>query len=281
MKIIKKIVKWLLILLTLVSIVIATLWLLNAPEQLSETSVSRTRLDQGDYVVEKVQLEVVDDSRPTDAVGGYEGDDKRVLKGAIWMPEGNSKGHPLVIYNHGFSGYHRDSTYLVEYLARNGYVVAAVDFPLSSAKAPSDVPQLNDVVNQPGDVSKLIDHILSMNSDSESVLYQRIDINNIGVEPFDDLLVNYVGRKNANFVIRGLRAVSDFDYEFQLASANRRLNENVETIFLTPSEANYFISSSLVREISLYDGDIQSFVPKYVEEQVIKKWAAKKALENS
>lgn len=181
MKIIKKIVKWLLILLTFVSIVIATLWLLNAPEQLSETSVSRTRLDQGDYVVEKVQLEVVDDSRPTDAVGGYEGDDKRVLKGAIWMPEGNSKGHPLVIYNHGFSGYHRDSTYLVEYLARNGYVVAAVDFPLSSAKAPSDVPQLNDVVNQPGDVSKLIDHILSMNSDSESVLYQRIDINNIGV----------------------------------------------------------------------------------------------------
>ena len=107
------------------------------------------------------------------------------------------------------------------------------------------------------------------------------DIANIEVEPFDDLLVNYVGRKNANFVIRGLRAVSDFDYEFQLASANRRLDENVETIFLTPSEANYFISSSLVREISFYEGDVQSFVPKYVEEKVIAKWAAKKALENS
>ena len=106
-------------------------------------------------------------------------------------------------------------------------------------------------------------------------------IDNVGVEPFDDLLVNYVGRKNANFVIRGLRAVSDFDYEFQLASANRRLNENVETIFLTPSEANYFISSSLVREISFYDGDIQSFVPKHVEEQVLKKWATKKAAENN
>lgn len=107
------------------------------------------------------------------------------------------------------------------------------------------------------------------------------DIANIEVEPFDDLLVNYVGRKNANFVIRGLRAVSDFDYEFQLASANRRLDENVETIFLTPSEANYFISSSLVREISFYDGDVQSFVPKHVEEKVIAKWAAKKALESS
>lgn len=107
------------------------------------------------------------------------------------------------------------------------------------------------------------------------------DIANIEVEPFDDLLVNYVGRKNANFVIRGLRAVSDFDYEFQLASANRRLDENVETIFLTPSEANYFISSSLVREISFYEGDVQSFVPKHVEEKVIAKWAAKKALESS
>ena len=107
------------------------------------------------------------------------------------------------------------------------------------------------------------------------------DIDNIEIEPFDDLLVNYVGRKNANFVIRGLRAVSDFDYEFQLASANRRLDENVETIFLTPSEANYFISSSLVREISFYEGDVQSFVPKHVEEKVIAKWAAKKALEST
>jgi len=106
-------------------------------------------------------------------------------------------------------------------------------------------------------------------------------INNVTVEAFDDLLVNYVSRKNANFVIRGLRAVSDFDYEFQLASANRRLNENVETIFLTPSEDNYFISSSLVREISFYDGDIQSFVSEHVQGKVTAKWAEKKALEES
>lgn len=104
-------------------------------------------------------------------------------------------------------------------------------------------------------------------------------IDNVVVEPFADLLVNYVSRKNANFIIRGLRAVSDFDYEFQLAAANRRLNEKVETIFLTPSEDNYFISSSLVREISFYDGDIQSFVPKHVEEKVIEKWANNKANE--
>jgi len=101
-------------------------------------------------------------------------------------------------------------------------------------------------------------------------------IENVQVERFDDLLVNYVERKKARFVIRGLRAVSDFEYEFQLASANRRMNENVETIFLTPSEANYFISSSLVREISYYEGDIQSFVPKHVEKAMFAKWASKK-----
>ena len=103
------------------------------------------------------------------------------------------------------------------------------------------------------------------------------DIEHVRVESFDDLLVNFVARKNAKFVIRGLRAVSDFEYEFQLASANRRLDGNVETIFLTPLEANYFISSSLVREISYYDGDIQSFVPEHVRDALRKKWREKKA----
>jgi pantetheine-phosphate adenylyltransferase len=98
----------------------------------------------------------------------------------------------------------------------------------------------------------------------------------VRVESFDDLLVNFVARKNAKFVIRGLRAVSDFEYEFQLASANRRLDNNIETIFLTPLEVNYFISSSLVREISYYDGDISSFVPKHIESALAKKWASKK-----
>jgi pantetheine-phosphate adenylyltransferase len=99
----------------------------------------------------------------------------------------------------------------------------------------------------------------------------------VRVESFDDLLVNFVSSKNAKFVIRGLRAVSDFEYEFQLASANRRLDNNVETIFLTPLEANYFISSSLVREISYYQGDISSFVPEHVEDALAKKWAATKS----
>lgn len=102
-------------------------------------------------------------------------------------------------------------------------------------------------------------------------------IPHVRVESFDDLLVNFVARKNAKFVIRGLRAVSDFEYEFQLASANRRLDNNVETIFLTPLESNYFISSSLVREISYYAGDISSFVPAHVDKAMTLKWQEAKA----
>ncbi len=102
------------------------------------------------------------------------------------------------------------------------------------------------------------------------------DIPHVHVESFDDLLVNFVSQKNAKFVIRGLRAVSDFEYEFQMASANRRIDSNVETIFLTPQESNYFISSSLVREISYYGGNIESFVPKHIESAMVEKYASLK-----
>lgn len=90
------------------------------------------------------------------------------------------------------------------------------------------------------------------------------DMADVRIQTFDALLVKFVRQQGAKFIIRGLRAVSDFEYEFQLASANRRLDEQVETIFLTPSESNYFISSSLVREIARYGGDVSSFVPDIV-----------------
>lgn len=101
-------------------------------------------------------------------------------------------------------------------------------------------------------------------------------LKNVSISSFDDLLVNFVKKNNAKFIIRGLRAVSDFEYEFQLASGNRRLDENIETIFLTPSEANYFISSSLVREISYYEGDVSSFVPKGVRRALKDRWEVSK-----
>jgi len=86
------------------------------------------------------------------------------------------------------------------------------------------------------------------------------DIENVEVCGFADLLVDFVQQQNANVILRGLRAVSDFEFEMQLASMNRRLNNRIETIFLTPAEENSFISASLVKEIALLGGDVSQFV---------------------
>jgi len=76
--------------------------------------------------------------------------------------------------------------------------------------------------------------------------------------------VDFVAQQNAQVILRGLRAVSDFEYEFQLASMNRHLNENIETLFLTPAEQYSYISSSLVREIAGLGGDVSPFVHEKV-----------------
>ena len=87
----------------------------------------------------------------------------------------------------------------------------------------------------------------------------------VKVIAFNSLLVDFVTQQNANVIIRGLRAVSDFEYEFQLAGMNRHLAPDIETMFLTPSEQYAFISSSLVREIAAFGGDITPFVHPIVE----------------
>ena len=84
---------------------------------------------------------------------------------------------------------------------------------------------------------------------------------NIKVESFTGLLTDFARLKGASFVIRGLRAVSDFEYEFQMASANKRLKPDLDTVFLTASESQHFVASSLVKEIARFGGDISSFVP--------------------
>ena len=89
-------------------------------------------------------------------------------------------------------------------------------------------------------------------------------IENVEVCGFADLLVDFVLQQNANVILRGLRAVSDFEFEMQLASMNRRLNSEIETVFLTPAEENSFISASLVKEIALHGGDVSQFVQKNV-----------------
>ncbi|HMO66975.1 MAG TPA: pantetheine-phosphate adenylyltransferase [Verrucomicrobiota bacterium] len=102
------------------------------------------------------------------------------------------------------------------------------------------------------------------------VLVQRsvaeLGMDNVGTDCFDGLLVEYVVRRGGAAVVRGLRAVSDFEFEFQLALMNRKLNEQVETIFMMPRDTYTFLSSRLVKEIARLGGDISPFVPPPVKE---------------
>ena len=95
---------------------------------------------------------------------------------------------------------------------------------------------------------------------------------NVEIKGFDYLLVNFVKDCNGDAVMRGLRAVSDFEYEFQLANMNRALSPDVESIFLTPAEKFSYISSSLVREISSLQGDVTKFVPANVADALVRKF---------
>ena len=94
---------------------------------------------------------------------------------------------------------------------------------------------------------------------------------NVRVEGFDGLLMNYVRELNARAVLRGLRAVSDFEYEFQMAGMNRSLHPDVETVFLTPAEQYTFISASMVREIARFGGDVSKFVSPSVAARLLAK----------
>ncbi|MBA2648775.1 MAG: pantetheine-phosphate adenylyltransferase [Legionella sp.] len=88
---------------------------------------------------------------------------------------------------------------------------------------------------------------------------------------FENLLIDFAIEQQASIILRGLRAVSDFEYEFQLAGMNRKLSKTIETLFLTPSENLMFISSTLVREIALLKGDVSQFVPNCVVEALHKR----------
>jgi pantetheine-phosphate adenylyltransferase len=94
---------------------------------------------------------------------------------------------------------------------------------------------------------------------------------NVRVEGFDGLLMSYVRQHDARVVLRGLRAVSDFEYEFQMAGMNRSLHPDVETVFLTPAEQYTFISASMVREIARFGGDVSKFVAPLVAEKLAHK----------
>ena len=131
-----------------------------------------------------------------------------------------------------------------------------------------------DVVQR---AAKLFDRVVVAVAKSESksplfTLEERLSLvkvavqslPNVEADTFDGLLVNYVEQRGAQAVVRGLRAVSDFEFEFQLALMNRKLNERIETIFMMPKDTYTFLSSRIVKEIARLGGDVSSFVPTHV-----------------
>jgi len=132
--------------------------------------------------------------------------------------------------------------------------------------------------------SRLFDHVVLGIAESSAkrtffTLQERIDIakevladvKNLSVVGFKGLLTEFVSKQDARVVLRGLRAVSDFEYEFQLAGMNRALNPEFETVFLTPGEQHMFISATLVREIATLGGDVSKFVDPLVRAKLAAK----------
>lgn len=97
------------------------------------------------------------------------------------------------------------------------------------------------------------------------------DMPNVEVDYYDGLLAEYARLKNADAIVKGLRALSDFEDEFQQALVNKKLNPDVETVFVTAGEDNMYLSSSLVRQVCALGGDVSEFVPKAIVEDIIKR----------
>jgi pantetheine-phosphate adenylyltransferase len=141
-----------------------------------------------------------------------------------------------------------------------------------------------DIVNR---ARKLFDHIIVavLVNPSKNTLFtleERIDLlkrcckdmDNVEVVGFDGLLADYALERGASAVVKGLRAVSDFEYEFQMALTNKKLNPNLETVFLTTKSENMFLSSSIVKDIARFGGNISNFVPDCILDDITQRLCA-------
>ena len=118
----------------------------------------------------------------------------------------------------------------------------------------------------------------SLFSESEriSMINQSIShLKNVEVDSFNGLLVNYAAEENANVIIRGLRALSDFEFEFKMALMNRSLKEEISTVFMMPHEKYTHISSSLVKEVASLGGDVSAYVPQHVKDALQESFSGK------
>lgn len=149
---------------------------------------------------------------------------------------------------------------------------------------PITLGHLDIIIRASGLVDKLIIGVLKNNSKNplftarervefiERVINENVKIPQIEVEAFDGLLVDFAKQKNAKIIVRGLRAVTDFEYELQIAQINHKLDENIDTVFFTTSVEYSYLSSSVVKEIASHGGDISKFVPNIIIQSVYDKY---------
>jgi pantetheine-phosphate adenylyltransferase len=114
--------------------------------------------------------------------------------------------------------------------------------------------------------------LFDINDRIEMIQSSVKDLKNVEVESFDDLLVNYALKKSATAIIRGLRATSDFEFEFQMALVNRKLSEKLVTVFLMPNEKYTYLNSTIVKEVASFHGDVSRFVPPEINQKLIEKF---------
>jgi pantetheine-phosphate adenylyltransferase len=118
--------------------------------------------------------------------------------------------------------------------------------------------------------------LFTVNERQEMIREVIKDCNNVRVESFDGLLVDFVKSSGANVILRGLRALSDFEYEFQLALINRRLNREIETVFLMTGYKWFYTSSTIINEAASLGGSVKGLVPDIVNQKLLEKYACNK-----
>jgi pantetheine-phosphate adenylyltransferase len=121
------------------------------------------------------------------------------------------------------------------------------------------------------------DALFTLEERKEMLVAMTSQFENVAIDSFQGLLVTYCIQKNANVVLRGIRAVSDYEFELQMALMNRKLDHRVETIFMLPAEKYSYLSSRIVREIAYLGGPLAGFVPQLVEERLRQKVSTKQA----
>lgn len=149
---------------------------------------------------------------------------------------------------------------------------------------PITLGHLDIIIRASGLVDKLIIGVLRNNAKKplftieervqliERVIREKTDLKNVQVDAFEGLLIDFAAKEQASIIVRGLRAITDFEYELQLAQTNHKLNSEIDTIFFTTSVEYSYLSSSAVKEIAGYDGDIRQFVPDCIVQDIYEKY---------